>query len=132
LQIGLIEHRLRLGERGLGRVELHFEPHRVDAIEHVARLHVGALLKRALQHDSRHARSHFCYARRRDAAGKLADVRPRRGLQRDHAHLRRRNRLLGMRLVTRGNTDDRTSQHRPCCNGTRNSHPVPSPLRQAQ
>ena len=48
LLFGLIVHRLRLCKRGLGRIELDLEPDRVDAIEHIARLDVGALLKRAL------------------------------------------------------------------------------------
>ena len=77
LQLGLLEHGLRLGERGLGGPELHFEPDWVDSIEHLAGFDLGALLERTLQHDSRDARAYFRDPRRGDPARKLADVGPR-------------------------------------------------------
>jgi hypothetical protein len=102
LLLGLIEHRLRFGERGFGSAQLHFEAHRIDAIEHVARLHVGALLERALQHDAGNARAHLGDPSRSDSAGELADIGSWRRLQCDHAYLRRCRRLFGLRLVACG------------------------------
>ena len=64
---------------------------------------------------------------RRDAPRKLADVRPRRRLQGDNAHLRRsRGRLFGLRLVTCGNNENDGSKSSPSGNYARvDVHPVP-------
>ena len=127
LLFGLIVHGLRLGERGFGRRELDFELHRVDAIEHIAGLDVGALRERSLQDNSCDACAYLGNTGRRDAAGKLADVRPRRRLQGDDAHLRRsRGHLFGLRLVTCGNNEDDGSKSCPSRNYARvDVHPVP-------
>ena len=94
----LIEHRPRLGKRGVRGGELDFEPGRVDTVKDVARLHLGALLEQALHHNPRDARANLGDAHWRDAAWQLPDNRPRGGLHRDKGDLGRCFRLIRLSL----------------------------------
>ena len=89
LLLGLLVHRLRLGQRRLRGLELHFERLRIHPVQHLARLHVGALPERAFDHDARDARTHLGDAHGRNAAGQLVHIGARRRLQRDDADARR-------------------------------------------
>ena len=138
LLLGLVVHRLSLGECGFCRLQFHFELDRVDAIEHIPGLDVGALRKGALQDNSCDAGAHLGNPRRRNATRKFPDVGSRRRLQRDHAHLRSDSssscgRRGGLRLVAGGKSHRHAGQGDPSCNGIRlSSHPILLPRVGAQ
>ena len=93
----LLEHGLSFCQGRFARLQFHFERRGIDAIEHVARFHLAALLEGPLHHDAGHARPYFGDAGRRDTARKLTDEWPGGRLHRDDAdldrHLDRRRRL---------------------------------------
>ncbi len=102
----LIEHRLGARERGLIRLHLDLERPRIDAIQGIAGLHLGALMEQALDDDAGNARADFSDTRRRDAAGQLTQHRARLWLGDDNTDLgfgrRLRRSGRGSRLITAG------------------------------
>jgi hypothetical protein len=64
----LLEASLSLREGRVRGTQLDFEAGRVNAIENVARLHLGTLFELTFNHDSRDSGANFGHLRRRDAA----------------------------------------------------------------
>jgi len=129
LPLRLLQHGLRPGKRGLGRVDLDFEGLRVDAIEHIAGLHVGTLGERALGYDARDTSANLGDTGRSDPAGQLADIGSRRRLQGYNAYLGRRRCGFGDRGFAASGQDQHGRKRKPQRSGACHSaHTDGSPV----
>jgi hypothetical protein len=106
LTFGLLfgEHarRFRPLQGGLGAVHPNAERRGIDAIEHIALTHDGALLEHPLDHDASDPRTHFGDPCRRNTARQIIDDTQSFRRHRYHAHGRgrRRRTICGLFAVT--------------------------------